>query len=108
MADSAIEKLFEEIRQAKATVIAVEEEIKELEVARRKARERENEARARVALLDETLRKHIHEGMPIVQAKMIAHEEQLESDRQDSLIIGGAITASKITVGSITAAKLSI
>ncbi|MFL0588338.1 hypothetical protein ACH0BU_17095 [Sphingomonas olei] len=72
MADNAIEKLFEEIRQAKAAVIAAEEEIKELEVARRKAREKESEARARVALLNDTLHKHIHEGLPIVQAKMIA------------------------------------
>lgn len=75
MADNAIDKLFEEIRATQKELDAVINEEEALDEQRRKLRQRHVEAIARRDLLDTTLTKHIHGNMPVIQAKMLAHEE---------------------------------
>ncbi len=75
MADNAIERLIEETRAAYTALEAVEQEMADADRARAAARLRYSDAKKRCELLDLTMKKHIHENMPVVQAKMIAHEE---------------------------------
>ena len=107
MADNAIEKLFEEIRQAHRAIEDAEQAREDAHHALADAAAALRKAKYRAELLDETLRRHVHDNVPIVQAKMIAHEEQAEREKQGSLIVGGSINASKIQANSITAAKIT-
>lgn len=75
MADNAIDKLIEETRNAYAEVDRIDADISALEAQHQIARDNLAEAKKRCRVLDLTMKKHIHENMPIVQAKMVAHEE---------------------------------
>lgn len=75
MADNAIEKLFEEIRLAKIEIDDASERYRQANMAMNKALEDTKKAQGRSRLLQSTLDKHIHEGLPVIQAKMVAHEE---------------------------------
>jgi hypothetical protein len=75
MADNAIEKLIEETRAAYTALEAVEKELVAVESQMTAANHRRRDAKKRCDMLDLTMKKHIHENMPVVQAKMIAHEE---------------------------------
>ncbi len=75
MADNAIEKLFEEIRLAKIGVDDASERYRQANMAMNTALEDTKKAQERSRLLQSTLDKHIHEGFPVIQAKMVAHEE---------------------------------
>ncbi|KAA9010938.1 hypothetical protein [Sphingobium limneticum] len=75
MADNAIDKLIEETRNAYAEVNRISAEISALDIQRQIARDGFAMAKKRCDMLDLTMTKHIHENMPVVQAKMIAHEE---------------------------------
>ncbi len=75
MADNAIDKLIEETRAAYTALEAVEQEMVDADRARAAANRRHRDAKKRCDMLDLTMMKHIHENMPVVQAKMIAHEE---------------------------------
>lgn len=75
MADNAIDKLIEETRAAYTALEVVEKELVDADRAKAAARLRYNDAKKRCDTLDLTMKKHIHEDMPVIQAKMIAHEE---------------------------------
>lgn len=75
MADNAIEKLMEEMRAAKKRIGDAKLEITDLDEKRSQAKRAHDRAIQQLALLQATLDKHIYEELPIVQAKMIAHEE---------------------------------
>ena len=75
MADNAIEKLIDETRAAYTALEAVEQELVAVEGQLRAANQRRRDAKKRCDMLDLTMKKHIHEKMPVIQAKMIAHEE---------------------------------
>ena len=75
MADNAIDKLIEETHAAYAALEAVEQEMVDADRARAAANHRHRDAKKRCDMLDLTMKKHIHEKMPVIQAKMIAHEE---------------------------------
>lgn len=75
MADNAIDKLIEETRAAYTALEAVEKELVAVESQMTAANRRRRDAKKRCDMLDLTMKKHIHENMPVVQAKMIAHEE---------------------------------
>lgn len=75
MADNAIDKLFDEIRATCDDLNAIQDAVEALDEQRRELKARHIEAINRRDILDVTLRKHIYTGMPIVQAKMQAHEE---------------------------------
>jgi len=75
MADNALERLFEEISLAAIEVQACIDETAEIDRLRILANERADAARKRTALLDDTLNRHIHDGLPVLQAKMLAQEE---------------------------------
>jgi len=75
MADNAIEKLFEEMRSAAEALKQCKVESDRLREAQRLNNDKMNELGERTKLLERTLHKHIHEGLPIVQAKMQAHED---------------------------------
>jgi hypothetical protein len=75
MADNAIEKLFEEIRLVKIEIDDASERYREANIAMNTALEDTKKAQERTRLLQSTLDKHIHEGLPVIQAKMVAHEE---------------------------------
>lgn len=81
MADNAIDKLFEEIRATAEELTAIQDEEEALQEQLRDLRKRHIAAVKHRDVLDVTLRKHIHTGMPVVQAKMVAHEE-LENSRE--------------------------
>ncbi len=101
MADNAIEKLFEEMRQAKRKIAECNAEEARLSEARNANTKALRSAMDRADILDVTLDKHIHEGMPVVQAKMQAHDEVT----QGSSIIA-TIGASNIAGGSISVSRL--
>lgn len=105
MADNAIEKLFEEMRDVEVELAAAKNEGIELNHGLYNLRIKEAKLASRAKLLDATLRKHIYDGVPIVQAKMIAHEEHAE--REANPLVAGQITAAQINVGSISAVNLS-
>lgn len=75
MADNAIDKLMEEMRTAKKRIGDAKLEITDLDEKRSQAKRAHDRAIQQLAILQATLDKHIYEEMPIVQAKMIAHEE---------------------------------
>ncbi|MGA1852644.1 hypothetical protein VH570_17565 [Sphingobium sp. HT1-2] len=75
MADNAIDKLMEEMRTAKKRIGDAKLEITDLDEKRSQAKRAHDRAIQQLALLQATLDKHIYEELPIVQAKMIAHEE---------------------------------
>jgi septation ring formation regulator EzrA len=83
MADNAIDKLFEEMRATAEELAAIQTEEEALQEQLRDLRKRHVAAIKHRDVLDVTLRKHIHTGMPVVQAKMVAHEE-LEHSRNAS------------------------
>ncbi|PZU12101.1 MAG: hypothetical protein DI606_10495 [Sphingobium sp.] len=84
MADNAIDKLFEEIRATSVELTAIQDEEEALQEQLRKLKMQHIEAIKRRDLLDVTLRKHIHTGMPVVQAKMQAHEEMGDREARDA------------------------
>lgn len=94
MADNAIDKLIEETRAAYTALEAIEQELLDAERARAAGRLRYNDAKKRCELLDLTMKKHIHENMPVVQAKMIAHEE-IENQQSVPASIAVGYSASK-------------
>lgn len=96
MADNAIEKLFEEMRAAKAEYTEAEAQAMELRRSIISNSERQEAALKRVQLLERTLNKHIHDGMPIVQAKMVAHEEQLSNSNYTIGEIGPEVIGIKM------------
>ncbi|WIA55089.1 hypothetical protein N6H05_18925 [Sphingobium sp. WTD-1] len=75
MADNAIEKLIEEMRAAREAIFAAECGIADAKAAVQAAEEKHRAALKRNIILSRTMEKHIYEDMPIVQAKMQAHEE---------------------------------
>lgn len=94
MADNAIEKLFEEMRIARQAAIVAKASCEEAACAHRRAMIDADTASTRVRLLERTLEKHIHENMPIVQAKMIAHEEIKQARAADKPFAGNAVPRS--------------
>lgn len=78
MADKAIDKLFEEMRATAEELTAIQNDEEALQEQLRDLRKRHVAAIKHRDVLDVTLRKHIHTGMPVVQAKMVAHEEMDE------------------------------
>lgn len=99
MADNAIERLFEEMRAAKADRVSAHERHRQSTEMAERALVELLFAESRIALLQRALEKHIHEGMPIVQAKMIAHEEELNQPK----LATGTITGSQVVAGTINA-----
>lgn len=103
MSDNALDTLFEEMRETEIALNKCKEEANRLSEARKANNDKLNDLGDRRQLLERTLRKHIHEGLPIVQAKMMAHEEPAESDTQYVLSLDAA--SSRISTASITAQR---
>lgn len=112
MADNAIEKLFEEMRIARQAAIVAKASCEEAACAHRRAMTDADTASTRVRLLERTLEKHIHENMPVVQAKMIAHEEieQIQiADRSFTInAVSRAASASASASAAVNAQLVSI
>jgi len=105
MADNAIEKLFEEMREAKRKIAECNAEENRLFAARQTNQQTLRDATDRAELLAFTLNKHIHEGIPVVQAKMQAHEEANQTEYK----IGEAgpnLNAVKIIAKSINSGRI--
>ncbi|WP_278393912.1 hypothetical protein [Sphingobium yanoikuyae] len=96
MADNAIDKLIEEMRAAKEAIFAAECGVADAKAAVQAAEEKHRMAAKRHEVLERTMHKHIYEHMPVVQAKMQAHEE-IKSN-----ITNIAATAHTIAVGQPT------
>jgi hypothetical protein len=111
MADNAIDKLFEEIRIAKIEADKAGARLQQAREAMNVAGQDSKSAEERVRLLHRTLDKHIHEGMPVVQAKMQAHEDANEISGQSDVsfagTIAGSLIAKSITTGRILARSRS-
>ena len=107
MADNAIDKLIEETRAAYTALEAVEKELVDADRAKIAVSMRHRDAKKRCDMLDLTMKKHIHENMPVVQAKMIAHEEieQIKAaDRSFANVASRAATLSSSQLASASAA----
>ena len=102
MADNAIEKLFEEMREAKRKIAECNAEDLRLSEARSANMKVLKNAMDRAELLDVTLNKHIYERTPVVQAKMQAHDESVQADYK----VGERGTAKTVT-GSISVSRMS-
>ena len=111
MADNAIDKLFEEIRIAKIEADSAGVRLQEAREAMNVAGQDSKSAEERVRLLQLTLDKHIHECIPVVQAKMQAHEDAIKvSDHGDAIFAGtiaGSLIARSINGGRILARSRS-
>tara|TARA_R110000787_G_scaffold239635_1_gene345873 strand:+ start:2763 stop:3143 length:381 start_codon:yes stop_codon:yes gene_type:complete len=117
MADNAIDKLIEETRAAYTALKAVEQEMVDADRARAAANQRHRDAKKRCDMLDLTMKKHIHENMPVVQAKMIAHEEieqiqaadewfsRASSASAQSALASAAINAQLVSITKCYAAR---
>jgi hypothetical protein len=80
VSDPALDGLFEEIRANDAEEEAVTQALKDWEEAREALHRRRQAANWRAGLLARTLDKHIREQIPVLQAKMIVHEEMGGTD----------------------------
>lgn len=107
MADNAIDKLFEEIRIAKIEADKAGARLEQAREAMNVAAQQAKSVEERVRLLHRTLEKHIHEGMPVVQAKMQAHEDVNKvsghGDVSFAGTVAGSLIAKSITTGRILA-----
>lgn len=108
MADNAIEKLFDEMREAKRKIAECNAEEARLSDARNANLKALRAAMDRAELLDVTLDKHIHEGMPVVQAKMQAHEDATQTNSKVGRISATSITAGSISVNAIMTSKMVV
>ncbi|MFX4084057.1 hypothetical protein ACKU27_03015 [Sphingobium yanoikuyae] len=104
MADNAIDKLFEEMRATAEELTAIQNEEEALQEQLRDLRKRHVAAIKHRDVLDVTLRKHIHTGMPVVQAKMVAHEEFEQSRNAASSAMSRSANASSAPSWSMTTA----
>lgn len=98
MADNAIDKLIVETRNAYADVDVIEAEMVEIERQRAAATLRHNDAKKRCDTLDLTMKKHIHENMPVVQAKMVAHEEIERMEASDKSFTISAVSRASAAI----------
>ena len=110
MADNAIEKLFEEMREAKRKIAECNAEEARLSEARNTNTKALRTAMGRAEILDVTLKKHIHEGLPVVQAKMQAHEELTQGSSSiatisASNIVGGSTSVSRLVTSKLVPTK---
>ncbi|WP_313392002.1 hypothetical protein [Sphingobium yanoikuyae] len=109
MADNAIDKLIDELRAAKIAIYAAECGVADARAAVQAAEEKQRAAFKRREILERTMHKHIYEDMPIVQAKMQAHEEiengnYRSSFNSDSFTITGP-NGTLARIGSLSAAS---
>lgn len=107
MADNAIDKLFEEMRATAEELTAIQNEEEMLQEQLRDLRKRHVAAIKHRDVLDVTLRKHIHTGMPVVQAKMVAHEEFEHSRNAASSAMSRSASATNTPVWSMASAANS-
>ena len=107
MADNAIDKLFEEMRATAEELTAIQNEEEALQEQLRDLRKRHVAAIKHRDVLDVTLQKHIHMGMPVVQAKMVAHEELEHSRNASSTTMSRSASANSAPVWSIANAANS-
>lgn len=110
MADNAIAKLFEEMREARTKIAECNAEEARLSEARNANTKALKTAMGRAEILNVTLEKHIHEGMPVVQAKMQAHDEVTQGSSSiatisASSIVGGSISVSRLVTSKIVPTK---
>lgn len=75
MSDPALDKLIEEIRINTTRIAVLDREWKDLKAELKAVSDRREAADRRADLLDLTLRRHVYDAVPVVQAKLIAHEE---------------------------------
>jgi uncharacterized protein YhaN len=108
MADNAIDKLIKEMRDAKTALDAALEAAEEAEKRRRDAREEVKKAKVRCDMLDLTMKKHIHENMPVVQAKMIAHEEIEQIQAADTSFTINAVSRASLSSAQLASASAAI
>ncbi|WIA56033.1 hypothetical protein N6H05_23945 [Sphingobium sp. WTD-1] len=108
MADNAIDKLFEKMRATAEELIAIQDEEEALQEQFRDLRKRHVAAIKHRDVLELTLKKHIHEKMPLVQAKMVAHEEIEKGRSQQSLIAYSSAAANAAGSASQAMAIASI
>jgi len=90
------------MRATRAEIDALIDEEEALDEQRRKLRQRHADALERRDLLDVTLRTHIYSKMPIVPAKMLAHEELSPSRRSPlvNVIIQSSASANSASVAA--------